>query len=230
MKITSLFTAAVLVLPPIAMADNILDSVIYSTGVDSNGNVVNGGSADSHFTTTGTNVTTGPAAVLSSGNLYPSWTPDNATGTLGSAWIGVDNGIGQPSTPYTFTESFNLTGYDATSVALAGTYWGDDIGYLAINGNVIGSFYGNNDGGLGWNPGYAFSVNGLSGDFVSGVNTITMTMTASDDYYDGVRLDITTATADAVGAPDNASSLMLFGIGLAGLAGMAAARRRLVRA
>jgi len=195
---------------------------VFGTGVDSSGNALAGGSADPHFTD---NLYDASAVVISPSNLYPSWTANTSPGDPGSAWIGTADEIRGQSpggNPYDFVETFSMAGLDTTTASITGTYWGDDVGYWELNGNIFGS--ADEDWG-----GTAFTIDGSSDYFNAGTNTLEFVMTSTnlDNYYDGTRLDITSATADPSGVPDASSAAVLLSFGLAGLA---ASRRRFARA
>jgi len=199
---SAVFVAGLAILPSVSKAaDNI---VVYNTGVDASGQALPGGSSDPHWTDT---YTAGSAAVIS--ELYPGWTPDSTS----SAWIGVyDSGTYEPPTPYTFSETFSLAGLDPLTAQLSGTEWGDDYGTFELNGHLIDNF------GENW-TGNPWSVNDIGADsgwFNSGANTLTFTMNSSDNFYDGVRLEVA-GTADPLGVPDANSSAYLLGIALAGI-------------
>ncbi|PWU18706.1 MAG: hypothetical protein C5B50_08400 [Verrucomicrobia bacterium] len=152
---------------------------LYSTGVDSGGRSLPGGSTDPHWNLGGN--ATGPAVVLGSTNLFGQWTAD----TTNSSWIAIHDSTTEPTNvPYSFDQTFDLTGFDLSRVFLWGTWWGDDSTSLLLNRHVITNS-ALNLSGLGW------AVNGQSGWFNSGTNTLSIEMNASDGNWDGVRLELT---------------------------------------
>ena len=149
---------------------------VYNTGVNGAGVSLPGGSQDPHWSV---DVNSGPAIVLSSGNLATGvWTADDAA----SSWISRTDAISPGPAPYTFSETFSLAGLDPLSAVLAGTLWGDDVTPFYLNGHQIlptGSYTGT-----------PFNVNDSLGWFNAGVNTLTITMASSDNYLEGVRLQV----------------------------------------
>jgi hypothetical protein len=127
-----------------------------------------------------------------------------------SDWIARDaNSQNNGPAPYTFSTSFNLTGYDLATVSLAGSWAIDDGRTIDLNGRVLGSL----------NAGYWRSLTGFSasfgsGLFVQGVNTLSITMTSNDLFLDAVGLD---GSVSITPVPEP-SSLILVSAGVAGLA------------
>jgi len=107
------------------------------------------------------------------------WVPNNAD----SAWIAYDpfhccdNGNGDYST------TFVLTSGDISTVELSGAWTVDDFGSLYLNGHLIGSQ------GVSYGALTAFDVAAGSPDFVLGVNTLSIDITASDSFLEGVDLN-----------------------------------------
>ncbi len=133
------------------------------------------GAADTNWTVAGPAVPSANPVVLSPANRYSSWAADDSN----SQWIGVHNTVSQPEAPYTFTTTFSLTN---PASALLSLYWGiDDDGTLALNGTPIAT-------GNGIYTLQSVNVGGSSGLFVTGTNTLTVTMTSSDQQWDGIRV------------------------------------------
>lgn len=157
--------------------------------------------------------TTGQAQVDAPGDndYYSGWVANNSS----SAWIAPDvNVFNNGNAPYTFTDTFSLTSGQLSSAALSGTWAIDDGGTLSLNGHVISTLTSGN----------FYSLNSFSAptaDFVSGANTLTITMTSSDNYVEAVRLAGAVTTAGTV--PEPSSLLMM---GMAGLSLAAAAYRK----
>lgn len=167
---------------------------IYSTGLGAGGNgVLAAGSADPNWSVSNTNgccTYSGAAAVLSASNLYSSWNADDTN----SQWISwSDTHTGGPP-GYTFTQSFDLTGYDPTTAAIQGTLWVDDGAYLYLNGQPL-TFADNTTWSATGSPGVPFSVGPGNPLFQTGVNTLTVVLTSSDSNYEGIRVLIQSATA-----------------------------------
>jgi hypothetical protein len=154
---------------------------------------------------------TGTAALVTSSDAdwYGGWVANSST----SAWIAYDptnccdNGVGDYST------TFTLTSGDLSSVALSGSWTLDDSGELLLNGNVIGTLGSGNWGSL-----TAFSVAAGSSDFVLGTNTLSIDITNSDNYLEGVNLEgsLTGYTAPTSPTPEP-SSVLLLCVGFVGL-------------
>ena len=106
----------------------------------------------------------------------------NASATLPSDWIAFDannccdNGLG------TYTETFDLTGYNLSTVSISGSWTIDDSGILILNGKTIGTLGDGN-----WGTMFAFS-DSTSTDFNQGLNTLQIEITGTDVYLEGVNL------------------------------------------
>jgi len=187
---------------------------IYSTDA---GNLP-GGTPDPYWSVTGANFGPQPALVISGSNLYPSWTPDSAA----SGWIGVLDSVGEPPSPYTFSETFSLAGYQVSTAQISGNWYADDYLQLFINGVPLSPPL---DGGPSPYWGYPIPFSVPDADLNAGLNTITAVMQQSDQLWDGVRVEFDTATADALGVPDATSTALLLGMASATLA----AGRRMFR-
>ena len=140
-----------------------------------------------------------------SADWYGNW-PANTN----SDWIAVNaSQPTQPNTPYTFTRTFDLTGFDLSTVHLSGNWNIDDVGTRSLNGNVIDTQ--NNPWGGSFFP--TFSVSGAN-MFNQGSNMLTITINSATPPFEAVRLDgaITgefsgsTGLVDADGATFNVSN------------------------
>ena len=216
---TSLLIAAMALLPLLSRGSNALP--LFNTGVDASGDVMGGGSPDSHWSMNSSDIGSSatPVYVLSPQNMYGLWQPDDATGSFGSAWIGYTDTYGEPAPPYFFNETFSLSGRNVASASLSGTVWGDDQIALLLNGHLIVESPVNQ--GLDFFSGQAWSVDDSQGWFLPGLNTLSVEMVAADQVLDGVRVSVNGSAAPSA-APDAGSSLFLLGIALTGLG---AARR-----
>ena len=169
---------------------------VYSTGLGAGGvGQLAGGVSDPNWTVNNPNsccVYSGSATVLSAANLYSSWPLDTAN----SQWIAwSDTSNGGPA-GYTFSQTFNLTGFDPTTAAIQGTIWLDDGGYLYLNDQPI-VYVDNSSWEDSGKPGVPFSIGPGSTLFQPGVNTLSVVITSSDSSYEGINVLITNATATA---------------------------------
>jgi len=167
---------------------------IYSTGLGAGGTTqLAGGASDPNWSVNNPNsccVYSGPATVLSSGNIYSSWPPDTAN----SQWIAwSDTNDGGPA-GYTFTQTFDLSGFDPATAAIQGTLWLDDGGYMYLNNEPV-VYADNSTWSLSGQPGMPFSIGPHSSLFLPGTNTLTVVITSSDSNYEGINVLITSATA-----------------------------------
>lgn len=202
---------------------------IYNTGVDSTGAVLSSGS-DPHYTVTygtavpssstlGTTDPTASAATIASNGAWVSSPTSN--------WIG-NGDPGAASGYYTFTTTFDLTGYDPLSAILSGSLAADDSAFIYLNGHNVGSTLVPNSGGGVTNNGYAsftpFTVNGLSLFFTSGTNVLQI-VDENDGAGYGVNLTNMSLTADKLSStpvagavPEPATwAMMLLGFGAIGV-------------
>jgi len=202
-------------------------TINVSTGQDSSGNIwTSGNQIDANWTVTGADSETGtnPAQTVFPNNVdfctfangcSPAWVANDAS----SDWIAFNpdataNGDG------TYTTTFNLTGANLSTVSLSGFWTIDDQGTLTLNGNVIGTLPPPT---APWTVLNSFSVPTGSSDFIAGINTLTMLITATDNFEEGVRLNGTVSFTSGAAVPEP-SSLLLWASGAMVLAG--AVRRR----
>jgi hypothetical protein len=123
-------------------------------------------------------------------------------------WVGVTTSFVTPQFPYTFTETFDLTGYNPSTAALSGFFVIDDEGYVALNGNQL--LY------INWGNFNFIPFSAVSSDFVPGINTLTVTMTNDNYAADGMRLLITNNAVTVNSSTPEPTTLVLLASGLVG--------------
>jgi hypothetical protein len=184
---------------------------VFGTGADSSGLVLPGGSSDPHYTVTGPGVVgTQQAVVYSPANRFSTWYPNDAN----SGWIGFkDSSDTSPHGTYTFTTTFDLTGFDPSTASLIGRWAMDQSGDLYLNG-VLEQSVPDHNWDVGVNP--TMTSFTILSDFVAGINVLTFSGPFPDGF-DGLRVEPMTLTASPTGVPDSGSTAMLLSVGLAGL-------------
>ena len=143
--------------------------------------------------------------------LAGNWLANTAT----SSWLTPTANQGESFDPsanglYTWTTTFNLNGYDATTASLSGQFAADNSAVVYLNGNLIGT----SSGFSSWS---AFSATASS--FVAGVNTLSFVVTnQAQDFGNptGLRVEFLSSNVAAVPEADS-YALMLAGLGLMGL-------------
>jgi hypothetical protein len=203
--------------------------VDVSTGLDSSGNIQHkGGSLDANWTVTGAVKPLDPPNAYVVGERDAdfgagAWIGNGAY----SSWIAANPFDKRGNGLMTFTSTFNVA-TPTTAIIIGGAWTIDDQGTLSLNGHLL-STLPNGDWGRLW----AFST--TASDFVVGLNTLTMQVTATDYYIEGARLQgwlvdagsagPETALVGAGSAVPEASTWAMLVAGFAGL-GLAAARSR----
>lgn len=217
--LASLLGFAVMLCGSAALANNIAN---LSTGLNSSNSLITtAGTPDAHWTYTN-GAASGSAVILTSAggcssstnNWYCDWLPNQA----GSSWIGISDMPFNGSNLYSFSTAFNLTGYNLSTVALSGWFAADDAGSLFLNGHLIDSTAEcpGSPTCSSWDTMNFFSV--PSGDFVQGLNTLTITLTYNDDNWEGVQLsgEVTGSPINGAATPEP-GTLLLMGCGFLGL-------------
>ena len=95
-----------------------------------------GGVADGNWTVQEANGSTAAAQTVFPGNadFNPGWPANGPT----SDWIARNASTAQQgAAPYTFTRTFDLTGFNLAEVYLAGDWNVDVSGTLALNGHTL---------------------------------------------------------------------------------------------
>jgi hypothetical protein len=209
MRLSNLLAAAaVLVLSSAAAARADIIAGLYNTGVDANGvRLVNGGQADPHYTL----VETGQAPVTYYNGAWQGANPN-------AGWISVRTD-GRSVPPRTYRTTFDLTGYDPSSVVLDGAWGVDNFGYIYLNGGYTGVALDGNGGGNF----LTFHNFTLDSGFVAGVNVLDFFVIDVGEIT-GLAVQDLALRGDVAssGAPEPAGWAMLIG----GLGAMGSLLRR----
>jgi hypothetical protein len=197
--------------------------ISLSTGQDAAGNrSTSSGRFDANWSAGGA----GPAVVTSpeKAEHYGDWLANGP----GSDWIVRNTNVQAKSpTPYAFSTTFDLTGFDLTTVSLAGSWALNHAGTLYLNDRPIASLGSGVSGAL-----TPFSVAAGSALFNQGLNTLRITMTTPERSPEAARLDgALTGTRTIQGSvtptanPEPATAVIL-GTGVLTLAGYGWRRRK----
>jgi hypothetical protein len=196
-------------------------------GLSNTGAGLTAGQADLKYTytSTGTPALAGGPGFVTDNSLFPMnvWLPNNAT----SSWLTPTAVQGASYDPtvngtYTWTYTFNLTGFIPSTATLTGRFLADNQGTVSLNGNLLAT-----------TPANAFTTwttfSPASSSFVAGINTLTFAITNAAQNVGanptGIRVEFTASNVTAVPEP---SALVLSLAGLAMVGGLA--KRRLSKA
>jgi len=186
-------------------------SLNLSTGLDAFGNVQSvGGSIDAFWSVTGTLDPLNPAFpnlayVVAAGE--PDWTGGVANNSQ-SAWIAGNPFSQHGNGTMTFTRTFILQPWQVPDAEVTGSWTEDDGGPISLNGHqLLGHSYISD-----WPENkQLWPVWSAPGDFVAGVNTLTMQIAFSDFAEEGGRFQGTLTIV-----PESSTWVMM-GLGFAGL-------------
>jgi len=186
-------------------ASNIVGQ-LYNTGLDANKNALaaNGG-VDAHWEVDGQSAVT---------YKHPAY----AANDVDSSWVSVNQNGGNETnsaTTYTYSTSFDLTGYDASTASISGLWGADNYGSIFLNGFDTG-----NSLSFGYGAFRSLTQFAVSDYFIEGLNTLSVELTNGhlnpllDPGPGALRFDDLALQATAVSEPGN---MALFSLGLMGL-------------
>ena len=199
------------------------------TGFDAVGNPLTSGSVDANWSLSGAFTSSNQSYFIAPGN--PDWWPGggsygtyigntNAATFAGSGWISNNaSSYYNGSAPYTFSMKFNLSAFKLNTVSIAGQWAIADGGTLDVNGHLVSSLPGNV--GSDWEILHPYSIINTSW-LNPGTNTISLTVTNSDNVYEAARFE-GGITGTLAPVPEPGEWAMMFG-GLS-LMGFIAMRR-----
>lgn len=187
---------------------------LYNTGAS-----FAAGAQDTHYALSSTTNTVGAYGYVSSNGTFPiagNWLANTTT----SSWLTPTSSQGESFDPsangtYTWTTTFDLTGFDAASASFSGQFAADNSALAYLNGNLIGT-----SNGFASFSAFAATAN----DFVAGVNTLSFVVTnlaQNGGNPTGLRVEFLSSNVAAVPEADT-YAMMLAGLGLMG----AIARRK----
>lgn len=179
---------------------------VFNTGVDGFGVSLPGGSVDPHWDVV---TPAGDASVVDStsyagtGGIPGTWLPNSSV----SKWIWQDASGLPTSVTRWFETTFDMTGLDLSTAAIAGRWAADNLGLnIFINGIDIVPPNPTSPGFTSWT---GFSIS--NADLLPGLNTVRFEV-QDLGVISGFRAEFTTATAEASSVPDTGSTLLLAGL------------------
>jgi hypothetical protein len=179
------------------------------------------GATDGNFTLSTAVEIAGPGALVVSQTGFPigshNWIADSALGK----WIGPHSPeVNDAPGAYTYTETFDLTGYNLATVVLTGAFASDNSAVVTLNGS----------GTLATSAGFT-SLTGftISTGFVAGLNTIAFVVTnAAGTTGNPTGLIVDLSGAGTQIAPEPAP-MAFVGLGLAAFGFLSLRRRNSLR-
>ena len=160
-------------------------SLNLTTGLDASNNLITvGGTPDANWTVDAVSGGTAAAQIVTpkDADWWGGWGANGPN----SDWIArsASTGANGPA-PYSFYRTFDLGGYDPGAVSISGAWELDDEGTLSLNGHQLDMHVWDQ-----WNQGLlTFSVPAGSPYLVQGMNTLTITETRNDNFFEAVRLE-----------------------------------------
>jgi hypothetical protein len=192
---------------------------LYSTGVNGSGVALTTGS-DTHYLVGGVNF---PQIAIGAPSGAPfNWIPVNTT----SAWIApIANVASITSTTdvqYDYTTTFDLTGYDLSTVLISGGLAADN--YVSVHLNSASSFFSLPTvvTATAFNAWHAFSIDGNTAGLVAGLNTLSFHVTnagTTGSNPTGLRVEFNPQFQGSLAAGDapEPATVTLLGAGLLAL-------------
>lgn len=181
-------------------------------GLYSTGEGYSAGSQDLHYALSSSTTSVGSFGYVASNNVWPisPWVSNTAT----SAWLTPAANQGQSFDPtvngtYTWTTTFDLTGYDASTASFTAQFAADNSALAYLNGNLVGT----SNSFSSWST---FSAD--SSYFVSGVNVLSFVVTnraQRSGNPTGLQVNILSSAVSAV--PEATPyAMLLIGLGVLG--------------
>jgi hypothetical protein len=196
------------------------NTLLWNTGVTDSGKATQG-SVDEHYTMNG-------GAAYTAIGVNSLWLSDSASSA--SAWItptqNPNDGSLDPFSngTYTYSQTFNLSGFDASKTSFSALWAADNNASVYLNGNLLASITGG-----GYSNFNSFSSFSASSGFVSGLNTLNFVVTnlaQNGGNPSGLRVEFSNVSVTPV--PEPKTNAMLFS-GLA-LMGLVVRRRKTLQA
>lgn len=186
-------------------------TTLFSTGVDNAGALLAAGATDTHYSVT---PGSGPFAIGPLG-LAGSWVSNTAT----SQWISAATDTLAGGGPFTYSTTFDLTGFDISTAVIQFDIAADNSAIIFLDGVQVATH-----AFPGWTN---ISTITLSSGFSAGANTLSFVIpnntVGTNDGPTGLQVRIVSATANALNVPEPGSAALV-ALALAG--GLLAARRR----
>jgi len=205
------------------------ETLNLATGLDSSDALQTvGGSLDANWQVTGANspLSAPNAYVVAPGNAAfgPPWEANGPN----SSWILANPNDSHANGVMTFTLTFYVSNPSQASI-INGRWIIDDVGTLTLNGHLLSTNGAcspcTNDNTIWPNAFSTFST--VPGDFVAGENTLVMQGSASDNWFEGARLEGQLVVTPVVTPLPAALPLFATGLGALGLLGWRRKRKQL---